>query len=471
MRTGTLLFSYAIFFALLLAVATHAQEDAQEDESGNIWVIGIDDAIGPATSDHVVRGIEGAAEAGASLIVLTMNTPGGLDAAMRDIIQAILASEVPVVSYISPKGARAASAGTYISYASHIAAMAPATNLGAATPVQIGTPSLPKPSAPNKEEEGEESEQAKSEGKGLTAMEKKMINDAAAYIIGLAELRGRNAEWAEQAVREAVSLNAEAALEADVIDLIAEDLDDLLEQIDGMTVAMNGGSAQLDLADRSIYEFTPDLRTEILSVITNPSVVLILGMIGIYGIILEFYNPGALVPGVVGVICLLLAGYAMQLLPLDYAGLALILVGLGLMVAEAMAPSFGILGTGGVIAFCLGGLMLFDSELEAFQVGLPAILATGVVSALLIIATVGIALKVRRKRVTTGTSVLIGQTGEALSDFGKEDGLATQGQVRVGGEIWRCRSSDTIKEGDLVTVAAIDGLLLTVSNQADAQHS
>ncbi len=436
----------AIF--LLLALLCSVTNQAQESP-GKIWLVEIEGAIGPATSDYVLRGFKQAKAAEASLIVIRMDTPGGLDGAMRDIIQGILSSDIPVVSYVGPKGARAASAGTYIAYASHIAAMAPATNLGAATPVQITAPSMP--TAPDETRPSPEP----------TAMEKKMVNDAAAYIRGLADLRGRNADWAEEAVREGVSLDAEAALAADVIDLVVRDLDDLLQRLDGQVVQLDEGTVTLATAGVELHQHLPDLRTEILSIITNPSIVLVLGMIGIYGIILEFYNPGSLIPGVIGLICLLLAAYAVQLLPLNYAGLTLLLLGIGLMVAEALVPSFGILGIGGVIAFCIGGLMLFDAEMEAFRVGLPTIAATAIVSAALIFATIGIALKIRNKRVTTGMSALIGEQGEALDDFNRE------GQVRVGGEIWRARSNDTIEAGDTVTVEAAYGLLLTVTKTGE----
>ncbi len=437
-----------IAVALLASFALTNQAQLKETTSGKIWLIEIDGAIGPATSDYVLRGFEQARSGNASLIVIRMNTPGGLDGAMRDIIQGILSSDIPVVSYVGPKGARAASAGTYIAYASHVAAMAPATNLGASTPVQIAAPTMPSPEEPASAAEP-------------SAMEKKMVNDAAAYIRGLAELRGRNADWAEESVRQGVSLNAEAALEENVIDLVVEDLDALLQELDGRIVSINDREITLQTKDAELQPHLPDLRTEILSIITNPSVVMILGMIGIYGIILEFYNPGSLIPGVIGVICLLLAAYAVQLLPLNYAGLALLVLGIGLMVAEALVPSFGILGIGGVIAFCIGGLMLFDTEMEAFQVGLPTIGATAVVSALLIFATVSIAMKIRNKRVTTGMSALIGEHGEALNDFGKE------GQVRIGGEIWRAKSNDTIEAGDTVSVKSVDGLLMTVAKIED----
>jgi membrane-bound serine protease (ClpP class) len=437
----------ALLTVLFFSNTFHAA-DAGTDPQNAIWVINIEGAIGPATSDYVIRGLEEAQMADAPVIILKMSTPGGLDTAMRDIIKAILASEVPVVSYVSPKGSRAASAGTYISYASHIAAMAPATNLGAATPVQIASPSLP--SSPGEED-------AEPVATTPSAMEKKMVNDASAYIRGLAELRNRNAEWAELAVREAASMDAVEALEAGVIDIIAEDIDDLLDQIQGWVVSVDGDDAVIEIADRRIHHHEPDWRTEILSVITNPSMILVLGMIGFYGVILEFYNPGSLIPGVIGVICLLLAAYSVQLLPLNYAGLALLVLGLGLMVAEAMVPSFGILGIGGVIAFSIGALMLFDTEMEAFQVGLPTIFATAVVSASLIFATVSIAMRIRRQAVSTGDAALIGSIGHAMADF--ED----EGQVKVGAEIWRAASDSPIAAGEKVSVSEVDGLLLTVT--------
>ncbi len=412
-----------------------------------IWVMDLDGPVGPATSDYLVRGLERARDAEARLAVIRMNTPGGLDGAMRDIIEAILASPVPVASYVAPQGARAASAGTYILYASHIAAMAPATNLGAATPVPLGAPSPP---AGGEDTEGDESQA--SEG---GAMNRKLVNDAAAYIRGLATLRGRNAEWAELAVRDAESLSAEDALAENVIDLVAQNLQDLLAQSEGRTVTVSGGERVLALTGAPLFEAAPDWRTEFLSIITNPSLVLILGMIGFYGIILEFYNPGSLVPGTVGVICLLLAGYALQLLPVNYAGLALLVLGIALMVAEAVSPSFGILGAGGLAAFMFGGIILFDTEVEAFRVGWPLLAAVGVTGAGFIIVTVSIAMRMRHQVVTTGVEQMIGSHAVAL------DGR----QVRAGGEIWEAQCGDPLNAGDRVVVRAIDGLKLIVEKE------
>ncbi|XOV88470.1 MAG: nodulation protein NfeD [Pseudomonadota bacterium] len=442
--------SLVVFGALMLVLQIHAANTPAEP--GAVWVFSIDDAIGPATRDYLLRGIQEAEAANAALVVIEMNTPGGLDASMRDIISAILASRVPVASFVTPGGARAASAGTYILYASHFAAMSEATNLGAATPVQIGTPSLPSPPTAPTEPDGDNEPLPE----GTTAMERKMINDAAAYIRGLAELRGRNAVWAERAVREGVSLSAHEALEQQVVDLVAPDLPGLLQALDQKSTVIEGREIVLNIADAEIHYLAPDWRTELLATITNPNVVLILGMFGIYGIILEFYNPGSLVPGVVGVICLILAGYALNMLPVNYAGLALIVVGLAMMVAEALLPSFGALGIGGIIAFSIGGIMLFDTDIEAFQIGVPMIAAIGVLTALFIVATITIAMRVRKQAVTTGVQTIIGQRGEAMTR------VAEAGQVRIGGEIWKATARTTIEAGKHVRVTSVDGLVLTV---------
>ena len=316
---------------------------------GAVWVLGIDDAIGPASADYLVRSLDQAQAQRAQLVVIRMDTPGGLDSAMRQMIKAILASPVPVATYVAPSGARAASAGTYILYASHVAAMAPGTNLGAATPVQIGGP--PGPGKDDKGKNGEEE-----------TLARKQVNDAAAYIRGLAQLRGRNAEWAEKAVREAVSLSASEALRLNVIDQVADDLPDLLRKLDGKTFIVAGQPQQLHTTDASLVEHLPDWRTRVLAVITNPSVALILIMIGVYGLLFEFMNPGSAVGGVVGGVCLLMALYALQLLPVSFAGVALILLRIAFMIAEAFLPSFGVVGFGGIVAFVVGALILIDTD-------------------------------------------------------------------------------------------------------------
>ncbi len=455
MKTAcTPLFGAFVALWLLLGAGTAAAES--EAPLDAIWVLDLDGAVGPATSDYLVRGLEDARDAEARLAVIRMNTPGGLDGAMRDIIEAILASPVPVATYVAPQGARAASAGTYILYASHIAAMAPATNLGAATPVPLGAPGPARIPAPESDDEETSAEEKAPDG---TAMDRKMVNDAAAYIRGLAKLRGRNAEWAELAVREAASLSADEALEANVIDLIATNLRDLITQADGREVALADDTVTLDLANAPLHEAVPDWRTEFLTIITNPSLVLILGMIGFYGIILEFYNPGALVPGTIGIICLLIAGYALQLLPVNYAGLALIIVGIALMVAEALSPSFGILGFGGLVAFTIGGVIMFDTDVEEFQVAWQLLAAVAFFGGLLIIVTVTMLMRMRWREVTTGIEQMLGMVGQVLGDF---DG---SGQVRVGGEIWEAHSDQPLEAGDHVVVRAINGLTLSVERE------
>lgn len=414
----------------------------------------IDGAIGPATEDYFRRALDDAIEQSPAIVILRMDTPGGLDTAMRDMIKLITASPVPVATYVAPTGARAASAGTYLLYASHIAAMAPGTNLGAATPVMVGGISLPG-------SEKDESETAGESG-GKSTMEHKIINDASAYIRGLAELHGRNVEWAELAVRESVSLEASEALAQNVVDVIASDVDDLLRQIDGREVMLQNKKHTLHTAGLSVTSMPPDWRSQVLMVITNPNVAYILMMVGIYGLILEFYNPGGLVPGVVGGICILLALYSFQMLPINYAGVGLILLGVALVIAEAFQPSFGILGIGGVVAFVVGSIILMDVDVPGFRIYLSVIATFAAVSALVLFAIVGLALKARTRPVLTGVEELVGKVGRVMDDFIGDQKTGYRGQVFVHSEIWGGHSAEPVLKNQEVRVSAVNGLLLDV---------
>ena len=419
---------------------------------GAVWVLSIDDAIGPASADYLVRSLDQAQVQGAQLVVIRMDTPGGLDSAMRQMIKAILASTVPVASYVAPSGARAASAGTYILYASHVAAMAPGTNLGAATPVQIGGP----PGTPNDD---------KAKGGDDETLARKQVNDAAAYIRGLAQLRGRNADWAEKAVREAVSLSASEALRLNVIDQVADDLPDLLRKLDGKTLQVAGQPYQLQTAGASVVEHLPDWRTRVLAVITNPSVALILIMIGVYGLLFEFMNPGSTVGGVVGGICLLLALYALQLLPVSFAGVALILLGIAFMIAEAFLPSFGVVGFGGIVAFVVGALILIDTDAPGFGIPLALIGTLALLSALLIGGVLGMALKARQRALVSGDAGLVGSLGTVTQVMA---GDPFCGVVLAQGEQWQAQCATPLQTGQNVRVTARHGVMLEVSAAAPA---
>ena len=444
----------------MLAVATRAAASAP------VVVLDVDGAISPGTADYVVRGLKSAAADQARLVVLKMDTPGGLDTAMRQIIKQIIASPVPVAAFVAPEGARAASAGTYILYASHIAAMAPATNLGAATPINIGIGGIS--GQPDKQQD---EDKAKGKAKGTSGgvlpgsgstLEHKQINDASAYIRSLAQMRGRNAEWGEQAVREAVSLSAEEALKLNVIDVIARDVPGLLNKLDGRKVNVLGVERTLDLDGADIVTLEPDWRSRLLSVIADPSIAYLLMLAGIFGLFFEFSNPGFVLPGVVGAISLLLALFAFQMLPINYAGLGLIILGLAFMTAEVFMPSFGVIGFGGVVAFVIGSVLLIDTDMPGFGIPWSVIVPVALASALFIFIVAGMALKSWKRPVVSGAEQMIGISGEVLEDFDGGDGTA-----RVHGETWHIRSEQPLVKGQNVRVKGRGGLILYVEPEEE----
>ena len=483
--------------SVVMPIARGAAGPAAKPSSSVATLLEINGAIGPATSHYVVHGIEEAQKAGSRLVILEVDTPGGLDTSMREIIRTILASPIPVVTYVSPSGARAASAGTYILYASHVAAMAPATNLGAATPVSIGggdEPVTPEPgSAPTPGPETTPgatptpnpgtsppavgakpapNPNAKPPAAAppataptsnptapqpSTAMERKVVNDAVAYIRGLAELRGRNADWAEQAVRGAASLSSSAALQRKVIDLIARDIPDLLTQLDGREVKLAEHTVKLATRNLAVQRVKPDWRTQLLAVITHPTVAYGLMLIGIYGLLLEGYNPGVMLPGVAGTICLLVALFAFQILSVNYAGLALVALGVGMMIAEFFFPTFGSLGLGGLIAFVVGSLILFDTDVPGMNIALPLIAAIATVGGLMIVGIAYVAARSLRRPVVTGVQGMIGDNVEVVQDF-----TGRGGRVRYRGELWNARGDAGLRTGQLARIVRVEGLTLWV---------
>ena len=450
-----------LLLAALIAPSTIAQQSQRQ-----ALVIDIDGAIGPATADHVQRHLSALDPASVGLAILRIDTPGGLDIAMRKIIRAELASPVPVAVYVAPSGARAASAGTYILYAASVAAMAPGTNLGAATPIVIGgMPEMPGREPEKKPDEADKKDGAKDEAKQApdegNAETRKMVNDAVAYIRSLAQLHGRNADWAESAVRGAASLPAEEALKLGVIDVVAPTVQALLQKIDGREVIVDGERRKLATAGLAVTEVALDWRTRLLSVITDPNIAYLLMLIGIYGLIFELSNPGAILPGVMGGICLLLALFAFSVLPIDYAGVALVLLGIGLMASEAVVTSYGILGLGGIVAFVMGSIIMFEPGSANFGLSISVVVASTIVSAGLLILALAMLVRSRRRAVVTGGAALIGAVGSVVE---WTDG---EGRVRVSGEVWRARAGTALEPGERVNVRDRDGLVLLVERFED----
>ena len=480
--------SLRLLAAALAVIAGTIGLVAQEPAGRVAHLLELDGAVGPATADYLIRGIDTAHAEGAALVIIRMDTPGGLETSMRAINRAILSAPVPVAVHVAPSGARAASAGTFIAYAAHVSAMAPGTSIGAATPVAMGgfpggpprpEEGEPRPSEPATEratepgaepgaengaetENGETAEETPARERPAArppadAAMAKAINDAVSHIRGMAELRGRNADWAERAVREAVTATASQALELNVIDFIAYSTEELLEKAHGRTVDLAGVEHVLDTEGLEVITLSPDWRTQLLATITNPSVALLLMVLGFYGIIFELFNPGALVPGTIGAISLLTGLYALAILPFSYAGLALILLGLALIIAEAFSPSFGILGVGGTIAVVLGAVLIFDSDIPGMEMSWPALAALVVASAGFSLIVARLAVVSHRGRITTGREEMVGLPGTVLDWSGGE------GHVMTHGERWRARAAAPLSPGQKVRITEIDGLTLVVA--------
>ncbi len=453
-----LAFAFWLSAALLCANAAQAAPPG-ETRPATVVTVDVRGPIGVASGMHVARAIDTARENNANLVLITLDTPGGLVSVTREIIQSILGSPVPVAVYVAPSGARAASAGTYIAYAAHISAMAPGTSIGAATPVAMGAPpgmpGSPPAEPPNRPEADKDTDSKDAPG---TAMERKVLNDAIAFLRTLAQMRDRNAEWADKAVRDAATLTAKEAVSMDVVDLLADNRQALLATLHGRTVTTAAGMVKLATRDAEMVAIEPDLRTRVLDAVADPNVAFILLLIGIYGLIFEFWSPGFGVSGTIGAICLLLAFTALSMLPVHYGGLALLLLGLALMAAEALSPGVGVLALGGVVAFVVGSIFLFDPAGADIAIGvaMPLIVGAAAASALLFIFVLGFAIRARRRPVRTGAEEMLGAHG-VVREWHELSGV-----VHIHGEMWHARSDRALAPGDAVEVSARDGLILSV---------
>lgn len=440
----------------VVALALSLPPGAAEENGRLALTVTIDGAIGPASASYVKEALATAAARRAEVVILKMNTPGGLNSSMREIIADVLGSSVPVVGYVAPSGAHAASAGTYILYAAHIAAMAPGTNIGAATPVQIGGPLPGLPSGTPDKDSKDKTAEPKD------AMTAKVTNDAVAFIRSLAELRNHNADWAEKAVREAATLSANGALQEKVIDLVAGDPAELLRQIDGRVVELAAGKTQRLATTNAVVELVdPGWIARFLAVITDPNVAFILLMVGFYGLIFEFVSPGAVAPGVVGTICLLVGLYALNLLPINYAGLGLMLVGIALLAIEAFSPTV-VIGLGGVVAFVLGALMLVRVEAPGYRLSWSVIAVVAAMFTGFVLVVLGALRRARKAPTRVGAQAMRGLSAQVL------DWNETEGHVFTHGERWQARGAGSFRPGETVEVASIVDLTLVVRRPGPA---
>jgi membrane-bound serine protease (ClpP class) len=438
--------TFRLFWIGVLALAcVHAYA-----QPAPVVALNVAGVISPASAEYIERGLARAEREKAQLVVLTLDTPGGLDTSMRKIVQDVLASPIPVATYVAPSGARAASAGTFILYASHVAAMAPGTNVGAASPVSIG---LTPPAAPGDKDDKK---------RVPDTHERKAMQDASAYIRSLAQLRGRNVEWAEKAVTEAASLSAEEAKSQKVIDVVATDANDLRAQIDGRRIVVARGERTLQLAGAPTIAFEPDWHFRVLAIITDPSVAMILMLLGVYGLLFELGNPGLVFPGVMGAVSLLLGLYALHLLPVNYAGLALMALGLAFMIGELFVPAYGSLGIGGIVAFVVGAMMLIDTDLPGFTIPWTLIVSLAIATAVFVFVVVRMAIRARRRPIVSGVTSLVGADGEMLDD------ATDTGWANIRGETWQVKTDGRVARGQKVRVVAVDGVLPRVAPAGDA---